>query len=305
MSSSEESVLRFVACLREARQLLHDPAVRQLLGRLDAGDLLLEAPPEPLRAPELGLEEVSTDEEDSSLWSYGTDPGIPAELSPPATPLYHSPIWDPALSAEFRVLGALLRDGPMDGGRLFRVMFDFRSSSRHIPDRLGSFVDWVVSRPRLFRCTNDGVVHAVDGAVEFLARKRDVIGYLAGCPGYKSTASALQEAIPNLGEEVRRFRKRACFVLFSGHRHYYTAGVGVLHGVARGGGRGDVRVHPGASPVLLQPRVALGHAPPAFQDVQVPPRLLAESDVPPLARPLAQVLQDMVTAVFFYITIFD
>ena len=225
--SSEDAVRRFVGCLREARELLHDPMVRQLLEvlHLNAGepftDALLDArgaldpadAPTLLRAPELGLEEVSTDEDEwpragsqGSQHSQATDPYVDDKSfsdSPPATPLYNSPIWDPVFVAECRVLGALLRDGPTDGMRLFGIMYGYRASSRHIPDRYDAFVDWLTARPRIFRRADDGVVHAAEGADEFLSRKRDVIGYLSGCRGYKSTASAIQEAIPNLQEEVR------------------------------------------------------------------------------------------------------
>lgn len=209
MSSQE----RFVSCLREARELLRDPLVQQFLQVLHINpgdpfvDVLLktsrpsqtrqEMPP-PLHIPELGLEEVLDDECDSD------DTSAISSYRPCAVvePSFPTPTWDPVFMAECKILGALLRDGPVYGGYLFHIMNEFRSTSRHIPDRLDTFSDWISSRPRLFRCTKDWIVCAADGAEEFLSCKRDVMGFLAGCYGYKSTASAIQTAIPRLAEEV-------------------------------------------------------------------------------------------------------
>ena len=197
---------RFLSCLREARELLRDPMVRQLLEvlRLNPGepwtDALLQTPqtrqlpPPPLYIPELGLEEVSSDSDTSVTGST---------VEPAPAPAFHAPTWDPVFLAECKVLGALLRDGPMHGGCLFHIVNEFRSTSWHIPDRLDVFADWISARPRLFRCIDGWIVHAADGAEEFLSRKADVMGFLASCYGYKSTASAIQAAIPKLAEEVR------------------------------------------------------------------------------------------------------
>lgn len=203
MSSQE----RFVSCLREARELLRDPLVQQFLQvlHLNPGDpfmdVLLKTPQTrqtpPLHIPELGLEEVLDEDSDDASANSSIQTGDAA------APAFHAPTWDPVFMAESKILGALLRDGPLYGGFLFHIMNEFRSTSRHIPDRLDTFSHWISARPRLFRCTKDWIVCAADGAEEFLSCKRDVMGFLAGCCGYKSTASAIQTAIPRLAEEVR------------------------------------------------------------------------------------------------------
>lgn len=329
--SDQRPVCRFVGCLREARELLHDPAVRQLLEALllNADDpfvssLLLKAPGL-LSAPELGLAEVAAADDDdppddghstprSSTRSNGSTRSTRSTLSmpsmeidaimgvPPPPPAYHSPTWDPVFVVECKTLGALLRDGPLHTDRLFRIAYAYRTASRHIPDRLDAFMDWLAARPRIFFLSSNCIVRAAEGADDFLSCKRDVMGYLAGCSGYKSTASAIQEAIPALAEEVRfvlgetgSWRRRA-------DPGWRRAGVDVLHGRAGGGGGGDVRDRPGAAPLLLQPRVAVRHAPPDVPAVQVLPAMPAGLRVPALPRALAQELQKMVTAHDFVYT---
>lgn len=222
---SDDPVQRFVGCLREARQLLHDPAVRQLLEVLliNAGEpfvnSLLQPPPQQLlSAPELGLEEVvegltvpldddaestrstrsssRTDRTDHSSDDMGVTLSMPPDAGFSAT-------WDPAFVVECRTLGALLREGPMHAECLFQFAAEFRTASRHVPERLDVFFSWLMARPRMFVHAGNGIVHAAVGADDFLSCKNDVLGYLAECPGYKSTASAMQEALPILKEEVR------------------------------------------------------------------------------------------------------
>jgi hypothetical protein len=231
---------RFLALLKEARELLRDPLVQQVLSVLQQH--------EPLSAPELGLEEIALgdvggvreqtpdmrteedwDNEDDGEEGQASSPspshgfhGSPsvatvstvATSSPPFPKRSRTEeSWDPVLHAERRLLACVLRHEPMDAAHLFEHIRVFMAASRHIPDRLSSFCAWIDARPRVFHRTSSGVIYPIEGAERFLAIKRDILEFAASQNGYRVTPEAIRNAVPELGQDVSSFV--FCFLCLS------------------------------------------------------------------------------------------
>ena len=225
-------VERFLALLKEARELLRDPLVQQVLSVLQQH--------EPLSAPELGLEEIALvdvgcvreqtpdmrtgedwDAEDDGEEGQASSPspshgfhGSPPSVATSSPPFPKRPrtedSWDPVLHAERRLLACVQRHEPMDAAHLFEHIRVFMAASRHIPDRLPSFCAWIDARPRVFHRTSSGVIYPVEGAERFLAIKRDILEFAASQNGYRVTPEAIRNAVPELGQDVSSFVLCVC-----------------------------------------------------------------------------------------------